>query len=569
MSAGSAHAGHRRLAALALAIGFFVLQIPALSDFTRYHGDERFYTDAAIGMVQSGDWLTPRYPDGRLRFEKPLLGYLAISGSYTVFGIDLFSSRLPFLLAGALLVWMTWWAGVRLLGDGEAALLAAAIMAASPDVLALAQRSTPDMLVWLFLLVGLTGFALLLRERGRTGRAAALAWLGAGLASAAKGGLGPLLVGYAFACAALSRERALLVRRLLHPVWLPAGLIVGAAGFGVYALGHDASELSRSVSDQVGGHVRTLGALVRTFGAYAAIPFEHLAPWIGLAAIGMLRDRASLGEIERRAGWLARYAAGWMLVLLCVFAAASVVRGRYLASGYPLLVLVLAFALVTLSRRAAADALLRSVCRAALWAAAIAGVLLAAAGARIGAGVAAAGLACLAVAGTSLAAGRRRTASAALLGLAVTFLAVQTVAAQEIRARFSPAPVEPLAARLLAPELAGARVAQVGESAHLASKLRVATGGRVRIDGFARGGSEPNWCAYDVVVSDTPLPESVAALGFRSEPCGEIGADDWTLREALDVLGAADTDAALAQRARPAWISVRTRAADAACGARS
>lgn len=559
MSGDDAGAASRRRAAIGLAIGFFVLQIPILSDFTPYHGDERFYTDAAIGMVQSGDWLTPRYPDGSLRFEKPLLGYLVLAGSYATLGIDLLASRLPFLMAGSLLVWVTWWASLRLLHDGEAALLAAAIVAATPDTLALAQRSTPDALLCLFLLLGLTGFALLLRDdEGRRG-AGALAWLGTGLAAAAKGGLGPVLVAYAVACAALSRERSRRLRRLLHPVWLPLGLLLGVAGFGVYALGHGAAELQRSVSDQVGGRVRTLGDLTRTFAAYAIIPFEHLSPWVALVALGALRDRGSIAQIGERAGWLARFAAGWLLVLITIFSAADVVRGRYLAPAYPLLVIVLAFALITISRRAVASALLRRVCVPVLWLAAIGGIVLAAGGARIDPSLLVAGLVCAAAAGGSLVAGRAGTASHVILGLAITLLVVQTVGVQAVRTVFSPTPVEAIAARLLDPALAGARVAQVGESAHLASKLRVATGGRVWIDGFARGGAPPDWNAYDVIVSDLPLPDAVAALGFRSEACGAGAADEWTPGEVRAILGAADPRAAIARRAQPYSVAIRAR----------
>lgn len=559
MNPGGLQASSRRGAVLALMALFIALELPTLAGFERYHGDERFYTDAAIGMVQSGDWLTPRYPDGRLRFEKPLLGYLAIAGSYALLGIDLCASRLPFLIAGALLIGATWWAGIRLLRDADAALLGAAIVAASPDAVALAARSTPDALVWLLLFVGLTGFAMLLRGDERTGLAAGLAWLGTGLATATKGGLGPVLAGYAVACAALSRDRWERLRRLVHPVWLPVGVLLGISGFGIYAALHGTGVLERSVSDQVGGRVAGAGEFLRTLAAYAVIPVEHLAPWVGLAVIGAACDRGSLSVVQRSAGGLVRYAIGWLVVLLFIFAAADVVRGRYLTPAYPMLALVLASLLVTLCRRGAADAVLRRVCRVLLWIAAIVGLLLAAGGARIGAGVVVAGLVCAAVAGASLAIGRRGGAFPALLGLAVTLLVVQTACAQALRSQLAPVPVDVLARRLLEPDLVGARVAQVGRSAHLASKLRIATAGRVRIEGFARGGAEPDWGAYDVIVSDAPLPESVAVLGFRSEACGMAGRETWTAREVLDMLRADDPAAALASRSQPYWVAVRAR----------
>jgi len=559
MSIAPGAAGSRRLAALLLTLAFFALQLPDLFDYTRYHGDERFYTDAAIGMVQSGDWLTPRYPDGGLRVEKPLLGYLVLAGSYELLGISLASSRLPFLLAAALLVWATWRMGLRLLRDSDAALLAAAIVAACPDVLMLAARSTPDILLCLFLLLGLSGFASLLRGgEDEAGSSAALAWLGAGLAMATKGGLGVVLLGFVFALAALSRERSARLRRLLHPIFTPLGLLLGAAGFGLYGLAHGTPALERSMSDQVlGRSVGAVGDFLRHLLAYTAIAFEHLAPWVGLVALGSLRDRKGLREFARRESFLLRFSLGWLLLSLLLFSAGNLVRGRYLAPAYPLLALVLAGALVALARRGLASGLLHGLCVAALSVSAMAGLLLAAAGARIGSGLVVAGLAMLGVAAGGLLVTRRGSAPAALVALAVTALVAQSLGAAAIRSTFSRAPVLALAERLTTPELAGGRVAQLGESAHLASKLRVATGGRVRIDGFVRGLSEPDWGAYDAIVSDAPLPKSLVALGFRAERCGESGGDDWKLREIFELLEASDPAAVIARRTQPYWLAIR------------
>jgi hypothetical protein len=144
-----------------------------------------------------------------------------------------------------------------------------------------------------------------------------------------------------------------------------------------------------------------------------------------------------------------------------------------------------------------------------------------------------------------------------LVALAVTGLVAQSLGAVALRSTFSRAPVLALAARLATPELIGGRVAQLGESAHLASKLRVATGGRLRIDGFVRGLSEPDWGAYDVIVSDAPPPESLVALGFHAERCGETGGDDWKPREIFELLKASDPAAAIARRTQPYWLAIR------------
>jgi len=101
-------------------------------------------------------------------------------GSYALFGVSLFASRLPFLLAGTGLVGATWRAGLRLLRDSDAALVAAATVAACPDFLTISARSRRDILVCLFLLVGLEGFVMLPRgDEDRLG-AAAQGWISAG-----------------------------------------------------------------------------------------------------------------------------------------------------------------------------------------------------------------------------------------------------------------------------------------------------------------------------------------------------------------------------------------------------
>jgi 4-amino-4-deoxy-L-arabinose transferase-like glycosyltransferase len=553
---GGGH-GTRRAAALLLALGFFVLQVPDLFDVNHYHGDERFYTDAAIGMIQSGDFLTPRYPNGGLRFEKPLLSYLALAASYAVFGISLFASRLPFLLAGTALVLATWRAGLRVLRDAEAALLAAAIVAACSDFLTLSARSTPDIFLCLFLMIGVDGYASLLRGGGAPRGAVARGWVGAGLATAVKGGLGALLMAYALAFATASRDRVTAWRRLLHPVWTPLGLAIAAAGFGVYAAVHGTAPLRGSLNDQVAGRIVGLAGFPRHFLAYVVMPFEHLAPWFLLLGLGALRDRPGVGEFLRREARTLRFVLGWVLFLVLLFAAGNVVRGRFLAPAYPPLALVLAGALATLARREPAARILRGTCSVALAILAVGGIGLAVGGWRIGAGLVVAGLATGAAAGAGLFVARRGTTTAAIFALAVALLVLQTVGESSVRGTFSRTPIPALAARLEAPELAGRRVAQIGDSAHMASKLRMATGGRVRIDGFQRGEAEPNWTDYAAIVSDAPLPAALVELGFRVEPCGESWGDYWTLHEILDVARADDPAAVLARRSQPFYLAIR------------
>src|SRR5512139_568387 len=180
--------------------GFLAALLPLLPGELRYHGDERFYTDGALQMLRSGDYLTPVYADGRPRFLKPGLSYWLIAATWKAFGVDLAGSRLPALLAATGTLWLAGRAVLALGGSQSASLVAVAVLASNMSLLLAAVRATPDALLCLFLSMSLFGFLLLIVREDRRLVAYALAYVGAGLAVAAKGLLGivPALFSFAF-----------------------------------------------------------------------------------------------------------------------------------------------------------------------------------------------------------------------------------------------------------------------------------------------------------------------------------------------------------------------------------
>ncbi len=69
--------------------------------------DEAYYAEASREMVESGDWLTPRF-NYQNRWEKPVLYYWLTSATYLVTGPTEFSARLWSALSGVGLVLLAW-----------------------------------------------------------------------------------------------------------------------------------------------------------------------------------------------------------------------------------------------------------------------------------------------------------------------------------------------------------------------------------------------------------------------------------------------------------------------------
>ena len=57
--------------------------------------DEGRYSNIALQMVESGDWVTPRRHPEHTHFAKPPMAYWAIAASVSVFGENEFALRLP------------------------------------------------------------------------------------------------------------------------------------------------------------------------------------------------------------------------------------------------------------------------------------------------------------------------------------------------------------------------------------------------------------------------------------------------------------------------------------------
>ena len=200
--------GSHRSWALALIALFFALHLPILAGVTRGHPDEQYYTDAAIRMVQTGDYVTPHFADGTPRFNKPGLAYWLVAAGFHVLGINVLASRILFLIAGCLVIWFAYLTARTLFRDETAALGTVVLLVSNDELHSASVRATPDILLCLGITLGLWGFTRALFGGTRSGRNLVLGYGGVGLAIAAKGMLGVALLAYVFIAAWMMRDMA-------------------------------------------------------------------------------------------------------------------------------------------------------------------------------------------------------------------------------------------------------------------------------------------------------------------------------------------------------------------------
>jgi 4-amino-4-deoxy-L-arabinose transferase-like glycosyltransferase len=352
-----------------LAILALVLAFGFLGNRGLYDPDEGRYTNVALTMLESGDWINPQRNEDTGHWTKPPLTYWAVASSFAVFGKNAWAARLPSALAFLLCTWLCWRSARRLAPGAEDVAALAYMTLLMPAVAA--QLVTTDFLLSAFQAVAIYAFIeWRFVERGPAGGWLALMWVAFGLAFLTKGppALLPLLVLTAFAPLAPSTRP----QGWVHVIW---GVLLFAAiaspwfievtsghpGLMGYFLGREVVE--RVATDHFARHGEWYGwaEIYLPTLLIGSLPWTWpLARWAaGLpSAARRWRDRAA-----RAAAAPDLLLALWIVVPLLIFCLA---RSRLPLYLLPLFV---PFALV-IARRVATGAMARPRLRGLLvWAA--------------------------------------------------------------------------------------------------------------------------------------------------------------------------------------------------------
>jgi 4-amino-4-deoxy-L-arabinose transferase-like glycosyltransferase len=323
-------------------LGLLVLLLPNLG-LAPLERAEIYFLDAARTMVESGDWVVPRY-EGKPFFDKPILSYWLMAVAMEWLGPDAGAARLVPVLAAVGVVLATVWLGV-LLFDRRSALAGALVLATSLAFLSFARVAMSDMLLaaWTTLAVAL---AVLAYRRPAPAWVVPLLGAVAGLGFATKGPIALLVPGLAVLLLFWENQR--------RPVpWGVGRLALAALAFATFGLGWFALAYRRLGAAPLGpvfvrenlerfaGEAYDVG---RPFWFYPPAYLAEGLPWSPLLPMALWRLlRSGEGDEASRSRFLAVWVALVLVplslshgkidyYLLPLYPAVSLLIGRYLAA---------------------------------------------------------------------------------------------------------------------------------------------------------------------------------------------------------------------------------------------
>lgn len=142
-----------------LAMTSFLLFSCGLSEITPQQSDETYYMSSGLNMVKTGNWITPVFEGKEERFQKPILFYWLVALSFKIFGISIFSGRLPSVIFATLGILLIYYFSLTLFGNYEGALFSSLALLSSSLYFLNARAARTDMVFTFFMTLSMLFFA--------------------------------------------------------------------------------------------------------------------------------------------------------------------------------------------------------------------------------------------------------------------------------------------------------------------------------------------------------------------------------------------------------------------------
>jgi 4-amino-4-deoxy-L-arabinose transferase-like glycosyltransferase len=304
-----------------------------------------YYTDAAIRMMQNGDYLTTYLGSGELRFKKPILTYWFVLAGFKTLGVAAYASRFLFLLFGAGIIPLVYHIAKMASNSEKLPLWAAWIIATHPIIILSSTRSIPDILLALFMTLAALGVTGILKYGNNVPKKYLwIFYLGLALAFETKGlpalALGLIAVAYML----FNPWQTINLKKLFYPPAIITALTISLFWFVAMYVKFGPVYLDSFIEDQVGMRVSSrLWIIVKQFILAVLLMFGLFLPWISLRtkALGtsfqtvFAENKAFIG-----------FATIWVLSIICMTAMVTTFYERYLLPVTPVASIILAGILI-------------------------------------------------------------------------------------------------------------------------------------------------------------------------------------------------------------------------------
>lgn len=324
---------------LCIAALFFVceaLEIPKPRDL---RGDETFYIVGAHTMMESGDWLTPRYETGAVRFQKPILTYWLVGASMRAFGVGLPQARIPSLFLALATLPFVYGLGRVLLRDRAAAVWAVIVHASSVAVYGNAYQARTDTPLSFFVIAAMYFFARVIFLPGHERRDAILAYLAVAGAILIKGfaGFGFILLPVAVFLLLFRRQvGAARWRAVASPWGIAVMALLIAPWFSAVLIHYGRTFVNTFWGDQVGQRVHgSKWYLLSNLIEYPYLFLRGSLPWGPIVMLGLAARDVPLRDMFRGREGEWKFLATWFGVTYLILHGANITRGRYLLPIMP------------------------------------------------------------------------------------------------------------------------------------------------------------------------------------------------------------------------------------------
>jgi len=293
-----------------LGLASFVLFCSGLSEITTHQSDETYYLSSALNMVKTGDWTTPVFEGREVRFQKPILFYWLVALSFKVFGVNIFSGRLPSVIFATWGILLVYYLSLTLFGNYKGALFSSLALFSSSLYFLNARAARTDMVFTFFIALSMLFFAKGFFEIKKRLVYFIFSFVAMGLATMTKGPAGFLIpfISVAIFLLAFPKNRVAL-RDFLSPwPFIFFLLVVAPWPLAMYVLHGDRFINSFFVSELFGRVDRSSINLFSNISYYLGTMVRHFFPWSILLLFGILstkKDENDGNKISFLLFWIA------------------------------------------------------------------------------------------------------------------------------------------------------------------------------------------------------------------------------------------------------------------------